>query len=68
MTCSRGPDFLDGRTDVLPQVRTTVGAGGPALAYLRPYTPEIMGFVDTGEPVLHLRLAGPLRRTRWSSR
>ncbi|HEX4359567.1 MAG TPA: MlaD family protein [Pseudonocardia sp.] len=40
------PDFLDEATDVLPQVRTTVERAGPALAFLRPYTPEIMGFVD----------------------
>ncbi|MDT7632910.1 MAG: phospholipid/cholesterol/gamma-HCH transport system substrate-binding protein [Pseudonocardiales bacterium] len=42
----RTPDFLDEATDTLPQLRKTVEGAGPALAFLRPYTPEIMGFVS----------------------
>jgi phospholipid/cholesterol/gamma-HCH transport system substrate-binding protein len=40
------PDFLDEATDLLPQLRTTVERAAPAVAFLRPYTPEAMGFVD----------------------
>jgi phospholipid/cholesterol/gamma-HCH transport system substrate-binding protein len=38
------PDFLDAASDTLPQLRTAVERAGPAVAFLRPYTPEIMGF------------------------
>jgi len=40
------PDFLDEATDVLPQLRSTVERAAPAVAFLRPYTPEVMGFVS----------------------
>jgi phospholipid/cholesterol/gamma-HCH transport system substrate-binding protein len=32
--------------DRLPQLRRTIVGLGPAIAFLRPYTPEAMGFVD----------------------
>lgn len=40
------PGFLDQGTAVLPQVQTAVQKLGPAVSYLRPYTPEVMGFVS----------------------
>lgn len=40
------PDFLDEAIDLLPKLRTTVERSAPAVAFLRPYTPEVMGFVD----------------------
>lgn len=39
------PDFLDQSSEVLPQLRTTLDKAGPAVNFLRPYTPEIMGGV-----------------------
>lgn len=42
----RTPDFLDEAIDVLPQMHTALDRAGPAVGFLRPYTPEIMGFVD----------------------
>jgi phospholipid/cholesterol/gamma-HCH transport system substrate-binding protein len=41
------PGFLDQATDVLPSLRTTLDRAAPAVAFLRPYTPEIMGFVSS---------------------
>jgi phospholipid/cholesterol/gamma-HCH transport system substrate-binding protein len=40
------PAFLDQATGTLPQLQETVRGLGPAMAFLRPYTPEIMGFVS----------------------
>lgn len=40
------PGFLDQGTAVLPQVQTAVRKLGPAVAFLRPFTPEAMGFVS----------------------
>jgi phospholipid/cholesterol/gamma-HCH transport system substrate-binding protein len=38
------PEFLDVATATLPQLRTAVQRSAPAMAFLRPYTPEIAGF------------------------
>ncbi|WP_084211454.1 MlaD family protein [Pseudonocardia acaciae] len=38
------PEFLDVATDTLPQLRTALERSAPAVAFLRPYTPEIAGF------------------------
>jgi phospholipid/cholesterol/gamma-HCH transport system substrate-binding protein len=43
----RTPDFLDSASDVLPQLNRTLDRAGRPVAFLRPYTPEIMGFVST---------------------
>ncbi|WP_037075958.1 MlaD family protein [Pseudonocardia spinosispora] len=40
------PDFLDTSSHVLPVLRTTLDTANPAVAFLRPYTPEIMGFLS----------------------
>lgn len=40
------PDFLDDTRDVLPQLRTTMQRAQAPVAFLRPYTPEIMGFLS----------------------
>jgi phospholipid/cholesterol/gamma-HCH transport system substrate-binding protein len=39
------PDFLDSANDTLPQLRTTFKRLGPAVNFLRPYTPELIGFL-----------------------
>jgi phospholipid/cholesterol/gamma-HCH transport system substrate-binding protein len=38
------PQFLDSANNTLPQLKTTFDKAGPAVGFLRPYTPEIMGF------------------------
>lgn len=40
------PDLLDQTTGVLPQLQTTVERVAPAVAFLRPYTPEVLGFAS----------------------
>jgi phospholipid/cholesterol/gamma-HCH transport system substrate-binding protein len=42
----RTPAFLDEATAVVPQVQTATERLAPAVAFLRPYTPEIMGFAS----------------------
>lgn len=39
------PALLDGADTVLPQVDQVLGDLGPALTYLRPYTPELVGWL-----------------------
>lgn len=40
------PAFLDETTALLPGLRTTVERVSPAVEFLRPYTPEVMGFAS----------------------
>ncbi|MFW6868262.1 MlaD family protein [Nocardioides sp. CPCC 206347] len=40
------PALLDGAEGVLPQANQVLGDLGPALTYLRPYTPELMGWLS----------------------
>lgn len=40
------PRLLDGADSVLPHVDQVLGDAGPALTYLRPYTPELMGWLS----------------------
>lgn len=40
------PALLDGADSVLPQADQVLGGLGPALTYLRPYTPELMGWLS----------------------
>jgi phospholipid/cholesterol/gamma-HCH transport system substrate-binding protein len=40
------PDLLDGADAVLPQANQVLGDLGPALTYLRPYTPELVGWLS----------------------
>jgi phospholipid/cholesterol/gamma-HCH transport system substrate-binding protein len=40
------PDLLDGAESVLPQANQVLDDLGPALTYLRPYTPELMGWLS----------------------
>lgn len=42
----RTPEFLDQTTGLLPDVQTTVERVAPAVTFLRPYTPEVMGFAS----------------------
>ncbi|WP_051342467.1 MlaD family protein [Pseudonocardia spinosispora] len=42
----RAPDLLDTARDTLPQLRAVVEGAAPAVAFLRPYTPEAMGFIS----------------------
>lgn len=42
----RTPAFTDETTDVLPEVQTTMERLAPVVAFLRPYTPEAMGFAS----------------------
>lgn len=39
------PDFLDASHDLLPQLKDTLKAYTPLVGFLRPYTPELMGFL-----------------------
>jgi phospholipid/cholesterol/gamma-HCH transport system substrate-binding protein len=39
------PDFLDSGGQSVTQLRTTLDRAGPAVAFLRPYTPDVMGFL-----------------------
>ncbi|GAA5156618.1 hypothetical protein GCM10023321_32710 [Pseudonocardia eucalypti] len=39
------PEFLDKANEVLPQLRTTLDKAGPAVTFIRPYTPEVIGFL-----------------------
>lgn len=40
------PALIDGADSVLPQANQVLGDLGPALAYLRPYTPELVGWLS----------------------
>jgi phospholipid/cholesterol/gamma-HCH transport system substrate-binding protein len=39
------PDFLDSANKTVPQLATTFRRLNPAVAFLRPYTPELVGFL-----------------------
>jgi phospholipid/cholesterol/gamma-HCH transport system substrate-binding protein len=39
------PGLLDSGSATMPEIDRTLGGLGPALAYLRPYTPELAGFL-----------------------
>jgi len=38
------PEFIDQTAGLLPELQTTVERVSPAVAYLRPYAPEVVGF------------------------
>lgn len=40
------PDLLDGADSLLPQLNQVLGGLGPSLTYLRPYAPELMGWLS----------------------
>jgi phospholipid/cholesterol/gamma-HCH transport system substrate-binding protein len=40
------PRFLDEAADTLPRLGDTVLGAGPGIGFLRPYTPEFMGFLS----------------------
>jgi phospholipid/cholesterol/gamma-HCH transport system substrate-binding protein len=43
----RTPALLNSASEVLPQLNRTLNRASTPVAFLRPYTPEIMGFVST---------------------